>query len=279
MSEMASSITGGFLDFLAELGGFTLFLQKILRTFFKTRGNGRAIIQQVAYVSYRSLGTIAFAGIFVGAILVLQFNLILRQYDAESLLGGLNTSTVIRQVGPLIISFLLAGKIGAFTAAELGTMRVTEQIDAIECLGTNPIQYLIVPRFFGIVISSLILLAIGMMISIVGSVVVASTLCGINPLQYVQSIPRFVTGWSIAGGMIQAVLYGAIVGAVSCYHGYSAKGGARGVGRAVTLAAVYTNFYIVIANFVSSELLSWLGDIIPYAWHYALQIFSGSFAR
>lgn len=257
-----------FLSFLEELGGFTLFLGKIIRTFLKTRGNARLITHQIAYVSYRSLGTIMFAGVFVGAILVLQFKLILGQYDAESLLGGLNTSTVIRQVGPLIISFLLAGKIGAFTAAELGTMRVTEQIDAIECLGTNSIQYLIVPRFMGIVISSVFLLVIGMMISIVGSIFVAATLCGINPLQYIQSIPRFVTGWSVAGGMIQAVLYGAVVGAVSCYHGYTAKGGARGVGRAVTLAAVYTNFYIVVANFVSSELLTWLGDVGHYAWNY-----------
>lgn len=255
-----------FLSFLSELGGVTLFLGRILRTLVHTRGNGRAILQQVAYVSYRSLGTIAFSGIFVGAILVLQFNLMLAQYDAQSLLGGLNTSTVIRQVGPLIISFLLAGKIGAFTAAELGTMRVTEQIDAIECLGTNPFQYLIIPRFMGIVISSLILLIIGMMVSVIGSVFVAATLCGINPYEYFQTIPRFVTAWSIAGGMIQAILYGVIVGAVACYHGYTAKGGARGVGRAVTLAAVYTNFYIVIANFVSSEILNWLGDVGHYAW-------------
>lgn len=258
----------GFISFLTELGGVTLFFGKIVRTLLHTRGNGRAIVQQVAYVSYRSLGTIAFAGVFVGAILVLQFNLMLGQYDAQSLLGGLNTSTVIRQVGPLIISFLLAGKIGAFTAAELGTMRVTEQIDAIECLGTNPLQYLIVPRFMGIVISSLILLVIGMMISVVGSVAVAATLCGVNPLQYIQSIPRFVTAWSLVGGMIQAVLYGMIVGAVACYHGYNTKGGARGVGRAVTLAAIYTNFYIVVANFTSNELLAWVGDLGHDAWGY-----------
>lgn len=142
----------GFIAFITELGGVSLFLTKIFKTFAKTRGNTQAILEQIAYVSYRSMSTVAFAGFFVGAILVLQFNLILSQYDAQTLLGGLNTSAVIRQVGPLIISFLLAGKIGAYTAAELGTMRVTEQIDAIECLGTNPFQYLVVPRFVGIVV-------------------------------------------------------------------------------------------------------------------------------
>src|SRR4029077_12204370 len=124
--------------------------------------------------SWRSLLTVMFSGVFVGAIMVVQFSMMLGKYDALSFLGGLNTSALVREVGPLIISFLLAGKIGAFTAAELGTMRVTEQIDAIECLGTNPIQYLIVPRFVGIVISSVILLLIGLLISIGGAMLVAN---------------------------------------------------------------------------------------------------------
>src|SRR4051794_19333473 len=169
---------------LHDLGAITLFVRNVFRTLFKTRGNFQPIMQQVASISIRSLPTVAFAGVFVGAILVLQFNMMLAQYDAQSFLGGLNTSTVVREVGPLIISFLLAGKIGAYTAAELGTMRVTEQIDAIECLGTNPIQYLIVPRFVGIVISSLILLVIGLLVSIVGAMFVAQILCGINFLQF-----------------------------------------------------------------------------------------------
>ncbi|MGZ3699422.1 MAG: MlaE family ABC transporter permease, partial [Bdellovibrionota bacterium] len=235
-------------------GGFGLFFTKVLRTAFTTQGNLSAIIEQVAYVSIRSLPTIAFAGVFVGAILVLQFNLILAQYDAQSLLGGLNTSAVVREVGPLIISFLLAGKVGAFTAAELGTMRVTEQIDAIQCLGTNPIQYLVVPRFLGIVISSVLLLGLGLMISVGGAMVVASLLCGINIMEFATSIPRFTTMWSLSGGLFKSFVYGIIVAGVACYKGYTASGGARGVGRAVTMAAVYTNLYIVMADYVTSSV-------------------------
>jgi phospholipid/cholesterol/gamma-HCH transport system permease protein len=99
------------------------------------------------------------------------------------------------------------------------------------------------------------------MISVVGSIVVASTFCGINPLQYVGSISHFVGFWSIAGATIQAVIYGIIVGGVACFYGYNASGGAKGVGRAVTLAAIYTNFYIVVANFLSNEILTWLGEV------------------
>ena len=256
-----SVLTAALADFFKELGGIALFMGHITRTFMRTRGNMRPILGQIAYVSIRSLSTVAFAGVFVGAIIVLQFNLILERYDAQVFLGGLNTSSVVREIGPLIISFLLAGKIGAFTAAELGTMRVTEQIDAIECLGTNPVQYLIVPRFIGIVAASMLLLSIGLMISIAGSLAVANLAGGINPLQYISSIPRFVDFSTFLGGMLKAFVYGSIVASVSCYKGYTASGGARGVGKAVTQAAVYTNFYIVIAQFLTSNLLEYLSTL------------------
>jgi phospholipid/cholesterol/gamma-HCH transport system permease protein len=249
----------GITFFLHELGGFGIFFSEVLKTSLRTRGNSSAIFSQIAYVSIRSLPTVAFAGIFVGAILVLQFNLILTEYDAQSFLGGLNTSAVVREVGPLIISFLLAGKIGAFTAAELGTMRVTEQIDAVQCLGTNPIQYLIVPRFLGIVASSLLLLLLGLLISIGGSMVVASTFCGINFLQFASSVPKFTSLSSIFGGVFKSLVYGIIVAGVSCYKGFTASGGARGVGRAVTQAAVFTNLYIVMADYFTSSI--WDGFI------------------
>lgn len=254
-------IRNAAVAFMHELGGIWLFFVGVNRTFFATRGNLKPILGQIAYVSVRSLPTVLFAGIFVGAILVLQFNLILARYDAQTFLGGLNTSAVVREVGPLIISFLLAGKIGAFTAAELGTMRVTEQIDAIECLGTNPIQYLVVPRFMGIVVSSVILLVIGLMISVVGAMAVASLACGLNYLEFASSIPAFTGGWTVFGGVTKSLVYGTIVAGVSCYKGYTATGGARGVGRAVTMAAVYTNLYIVIADFLTSGILDAVASV------------------
>jgi phospholipid/cholesterol/gamma-HCH transport system permease protein len=265
MTQLGRAARDGFIHLLHEIGSIAIFYGQVLRTWLTTEGNFKPIMEQVAYVSIRSLPTVAFAGVFVGAILVLQFNQILAQYDAQSFLGGLNTSSVVREVGPLIISFLLAGKIGAYTAAELGTMRVTEQIDAIECLGTNPIQYLIVPRFIGIVVSSLILLCIGLLVSIAGSMVVAWALCGINMLQFATSVPRFTDGWTILGGMFKSLVYGVIVAGVACHRGYTASGGARGVGKAVTLAAVYTNLYIVIANFVTSHVMHFFGSLFG-AW-------------
>ena len=246
---------------LEELGGITLFYFYLIRTFFRTSGNTGRIIEQIAQVSFRSISIVCIAGAFVGAILVLQFNQMLLQYDAQSILGGLNTSACIREVGPLIISFLLAGKIGAFTTAELGTMRVTEQIDAVECLGTDSLQYLVLPRFIAIIFSSLILLILGLVVSLVGAMAVADLLCGVNPLQFISSIPRFAGLWMFAGGMFRSFVFGTLVAGVSCYKGYTASGGARGVGRAVTLAAVYTNLYIVIANTLAGYFLDGVHEV------------------
>jgi phospholipid/cholesterol/gamma-HCH transport system permease protein len=245
-----------------EFGGAWIFFNQVLRTFRRTRGHKDAIIQQIAEVSLRTLSTVIFAGVFVGAILVLQFDVMLRRFDAQALLGGLNTSATIREIGPLIISFLLAGKIGAYTTAELANMRVTEQIDAIESLGTNPIQYLIIPRFFAIILSSVVLLAIGLSVSVIGAILVAQVFSDINLYQYISSIPRFAGAWTLFEGFARSLIFSTIVATISTFKGYTASGGARGVGRAVTQSAIYINVYIVLANFISSSLLEWLHDFL-----------------
>jgi phospholipid/cholesterol/gamma-HCH transport system permease protein len=250
------------LDVLHEFGGAWLFMGKVIRIYRRTSGYGKPIIAQVAEVSMRTMSTVIFAGVFVGAILVLQFDAMLRRFDAQALLGGLNTSATIREVGPLIISFLLAGKIGAYTTAELASMRVTEQIDAVESLGTDPIQYLIIPRFFGIVLSSVILLSIGLFVSIAGAVLVAQAFSGMNIYQYIASIPRFAGAWTLFEGLVRSTLFSTIVATISTFKGYTASGGARGVGKAVTQSAIYINIYIVLANFISTSLLEWIHDFV-----------------
>jgi len=249
------------VNLLSELGGGWLFFWRVIRTYRKTSGYREAIMEQIAEVSTRTIGTVIFAGLFVGAILVLQFDIMLRRFDAQTLLGGLNTSATIREIGPMIISFLLAGKIGAYTTAELANMRVTEQIDAVESLGVSPIQYLIIPRFIAIVLSSVVLLAIGLSVSVLGSIFVAQSFSGMNMYLYISSIPRFAGAWTLFEGLVRSIIFSTIVATISTYKGYTASGGARGVGRAVTQSAIYINVYIVIANFISSSLLEWIHDL------------------
>ncbi|MBI2606185.1 MAG: ABC transporter permease [Deltaproteobacteria bacterium] len=244
------------VTFLHELGGLWLFFRDIARLSARNQKALRPLVmEQISQVAYRSMGTILFSGFFVGAILVIQFYLMLSKYDATSLLGGLSASATIREIGPLIISFLLAGKIGAYTAAEIGTMKVTEQIDAIRCLGTNPMEYLVVPRFLAIVVSSALLLFFGLLVGILGSVLVADSLYSVNALQFLESIPRFAGLWTLFGGLFKSLVYGTIVAAVSTFKGYTASGGAKGVGIAVTQCAVYTNLLITLANSFTSMML------------------------
>ena len=268
-----SSFTDAIQNLLHEFGGACLFFKRILKTFKQTHGYKDAIIQQIAEVSTRTISTVIFAGLFVGAILVIQFDVMLKRFDAEALLGGLNTSATIREVGPLIISFLLAGKVGAFTTAELANMRVTEQIDAIESLGTNSVQYLIVPRFFAIVLSSIVLLAIGLSVSVIGAVLVTQSFSDMNLYQYIASIPRFVGPWTLFEGLVRSTIFSTIVATISTYKGFTASGGARGVGKAVTQSAIYINVYIVLANFISSSLLEWIHDLLYWVASFVERIF------
>src|SRR5690606_26838333 len=137
------------------------------------------------------------AGFFVGAIMTIQFTMQVKEFGALGFLGGLATSGTIREVGPLLIAFMLSGKVGAFTSAELGTMRVTEQIDAIRCLGANPLLEIVIPRFLGIVVSSFFLLATGLIMSIGGGLLLGIVFSGISPEEYVRHIPNIVTWASI----------------------------------------------------------------------------------
>jgi phospholipid/cholesterol/gamma-HCH transport system permease protein len=123
-------------------------------------------------------------------------------------------------------------------------------------------QYLVVPRLIGIIFSSIILMIIGLIVSIAGSMLVASYLCQVNFLEFASSIPKFTSVWTVVGGLIKSTVYGTIVATVSCHKGFTASGGARGVGQAVTGAALYTNLYILIANFVTSHLLNFSHELI-----------------
>lgn len=254
-----------FLNFFHHIGAFALFSREVRKTCAcNLKRCAPFIIEQIAEVGTRSIATVCFAGFFVGAILVIQFYMMLAKYDAIMFLGGLNTSACVREVGPLIISFLLAGKIGAFTAAELGTMRVTEQIDAVSCLGKNPIEYLVVPRYVAIVVCSLLLLMFGLVIGVGGSLLVACWGFNMNVLQYLQSVPRFTDGFTVFSGLFKSFVYGSIVATVCTYKGFYATGGAKGVGKAVTEAAVYTNLLIVLTNSLTSVILEGGYSLVVY---------------
>ena len=213
------------------------------------------VLKQLNKITWQALPTTLSAGLFVGAILALQFGAQLEPFGAESVLGGLNTSGTLREVGPVLIAFMLAGRVGAFTAAELGSMRATEQIDALKSLGINTMAYLVVPRFFAVLFASSLLLIFGLVVSILGGLGAAFFAFGINSQQYFSAVPRFATGDAVAIAFVKSVIFGFLMAAIACKHGYSAKGGSAGVGEAVRRTALWSMVAIVSADFVMGLIL------------------------
>ena len=242
------------LNLTTEVGAMLIFLREVISTALHYPSSRKLVFEQIWRVSMQSMSTTALAGFFVGAIMSVQFAMQMNEFGAIGFLGGLATSGTVREIGPLLIAFLLSGKIGAFTSAELGTMRVTEQIDAIRCLGANPIQEIIVPRFIAIVVACFFLLGAGLIMSIFGGALLGYLFAGVNYENYIRHIPTIVTLPSILSGTFKSFVFALVLGTICTYKGYTATGGAKGVGRAVVNTAVMTMMSIVVADWLTSTL-------------------------
>ncbi len=238
---------------IASIGDCLLFGARAVRAM----GKGisvHGVLEQMYTVGVRSLSTTVATGLFVGAIMAIQINLQLKDFGAQSFLGGLTTSVTLRNVGPVLIAFILSGKVGAYASAELGTMQVTDQINAIRCLGADPIRYLIVPRLLAVVFSSFLLLVVGLMVSLGGALALSHFLLGVNYLNFLANVPQIVSWSSVAMGVVKSFIYGGLIGLIACYRGYTATGGAAGVGEAVKKTAVATLISIIIMDYS----ISWI---------------------
>lgn len=247
MTKAASSL-------LTDIGGCVLFFKDIMRTLIRKPCRRVDFFDQVWKVTVQSVSTTGMAGFFVGAIMTVQFALQMKEFGALGFLGGLATSATVREVGPLLIAFMLSGKVGAFTSAELGTMRVTEQIDAIRCLGADPLQEMILPRFLGIVVSSFFLLTLGLIMSIFGGMIMGAAFAGVNFEEYLRHIPTIVTLPSVLNGIVKCFVFALVLATICTYKGFTATGGAKGVGQAVVKTAVSTMVCIVIFDWLTSFL-------------------------
>jgi phospholipid/cholesterol/gamma-HCH transport system permease protein len=243
-------------------GKATLFLIKMIQTLFKKGVRPQDVFEQTWKVITQSYLTITTAGFFVGAVMTLQFALQLAEFSALGYLGGLATSGAVRELGPLLIAFMLSGKVGAYTAAELSTMKVTEQMDAIRCLGADPFREIILPRFLGILFASLFLLVMGVVMSILGGMLMSYLFSGVTAEEFLRHIPTIVKWYSIVSGVTKVVFFSLGLGWISTYFGFNATGGAKGVGKAVINTAVTTMVIIVIIDWITTFLTNTIFKIL-----------------
>ncbi|MEQ1523424.1 MAG: ABC transporter permease [Aestuariivirga sp.] len=243
------------LALLAEIGRVSLFLKDAVVQGLTPTYYLRQIIEQMWRIGYNSLPVVGLTAFFTGGALALQIYQGSTPGTASTLVPNIVALGITRELGPVLAGLMVAGRVGASIAAELGTMRVTEQIDALVTLSTNAFKYLVGPRLVAAVITLPILVAIGDTIGIMGGYIVGTRSLGLNSYAYLKTTADFLSLDDVTSGLIKAAFFGLIIAVMGCYHGFNSKGGAQGVGRATTNAVVSASILILAANFVLTNLL------------------------
>ena len=243
---------------LLELQETTLLAARAARGLFKRPRYISEIITQMDLIGVGSLTIVLLTGFFTGGVLTLQTFPTLAFYGAQSQTGRLVAISLVRELGPVLTALMVTGRVGSAIAAELGSMTVSQQIDAMRALGTDPVRKLVGPRLVALLVSLPLLTVIADVVGIGGGGVVATGLYGLTMDQYLTSVREGITSDDIIGGVIKPLCFGVIIAAIACYKGLSTEGGTVGVGRATTRAVVLASIVVIITDFFLSRGLQYL---------------------
>lgn len=255
MTTLLANIGRVFLDFLASTGRVTLFLYQALSQGIRPPYYAYQILRQVWEIGYLSLPVVGLTALFTGMVLALQSYTGFSRFNAENVIANVVVLSMTRELGPVLAGLMVSGRIGAAMAAEIGTMRVTEQIDALTTLSTNPQKYLIAPRLFAGVTMLPLLVLVADSIGVFGGYLVSVYRLGFNPAVYLKQTFDFMEVQDVTSGLIKAAFFGFIIALMGCYHGFNSRGGAQGVGKATTYAVVSSSILILITNYLLTSLL------------------------
>lgn len=242
------------IDLTRQLGALSIFIFQALLGIFLRPFYFNLIGRQLVTIGYFSLPVVAMTAFFSGAVLALQSYTGFSRFSAESSIATVVVLSITRELGPVLAGLMVAGRVGASIAAEIGTMRVTEQIDALFTLSTDPVKYLVVPRILAAVITLPCLVLIGDVIGVMGGYLVSVHKLGFNSAAYLTNTAKYLESMDVISGLVKAAIFGFIIAAMSCYHGYYSDKGAKGVGAATTSAVVSSSILILISNYVVTEL-------------------------
>ncbi|WP_026989067.1 MlaE family ABC transporter permease [Fodinicurvata sediminis] len=243
-----------FLSFLQVTGRLVIFSGRALSHCVRPPFYPRLIARQMIEIGYYSLPVVGLTAIFTGMVLALQSYTGFARFSAESAIPNVVVVSITRELGPVLAGLMVAGRIGAAIAAEIGTMRVTEQIDALKTLATNPFKYLIAPRLIAGMTMLPVLVLIADIIGVFGGYLVSIYSLGFNPSNYINNTMDFLHAQDVISGLVKAAVFGMLVTLMGCYHGYHSRGGAQGVGRATTNAVVSASILILCANYIVTGL-------------------------
>jgi phospholipid/cholesterol/gamma-HCH transport system permease protein len=242
-----------FLNFLAVTGRLVLFAGTALGHLVRPPYYPALMLRQMIDIGYYSLPVVGLTAVFTGMVLALQTYTGFSRFAAESAIPNVVVLSMTRELGPVIAGLMVAGRIGAAIAAEIGTMRVTDQIDALITLSTNPYKYLVAPRLLAGLVTLPLLVLVADVIGVFGGFLVSSYKLDFNPASYISRTADFLQTGDVIAGLVKAAAFGFIVALMGCYNGYHSKGGAQGVGAATTYAVVSSSILILVFDYVLTE--------------------------
>ena len=243
------------LSLLGEIGRLSVFIWHSVSHILRPPFFWRLTFQQMMRIGYYSLPVVALTAFFTGGALALQIYYGGNAFNSEAIVATIVALGITRELGPVLGGLMVAGRVSAAIAAELGTMRVTEQIDALTTLSTNPYKYLVVPRVVAAVITLPLLVLVADIIGVMGGFVVGTGSFDFNPGVYIKNTVDFLDADDVTSGLIKAAVFGFIIAIMGCFHGFNSKGGAQGVGRATTNAVVTASILILATNYIMTSLL------------------------
>ena len=242
------------LHFLASVGRLGIFAFRAIIASLTFPFYGRQFFKQLVDIGYNSLPVVGLTALFTGMVLALQSYTGFSRFSAEGAVATVVVLSITRELAPVLAGLMVAGRVGAAMAAEIGTMRVTEQIDALTTLSTNPIKYLVTPRLIAGLIMLPALVFVADIIGIFGGYIVSIYKLGFNSGNYLHQTVKYLEMRDIVLGLVKAGTFGFIISLMGCYHGYTSKGGAQGVGLATTRAVVSASMLILITNYFLTVL-------------------------
>jgi phospholipid/cholesterol/gamma-HCH transport system permease protein len=257
MSGFLASIGAVFLGFLAATGRLALFTAQALAGAFSPPFYPRLILRQILYMGYFSLPVVGLTAIFTGMVLALQSYTGFSRFAAEGAVATVVVLSMTRELGPVIAGLMVAGRVGAAMAAEIGTMRVTDQIDALATLSTDPLRYLVLPRLVAGLVTLPLLVLIADVIGVFGGFLVGTATLGFNPSGYLDQTQQHLETRDVVSGLIKAGVFGFTVALMGCYNGYQSRGGAEGVGQATTYAVVSASILILVSDYILTSVFFW----------------------
>jgi phospholipid/cholesterol/gamma-HCH transport system permease protein len=251
IAGIGEKLIGGVM----ELGGISIFIYRTMLWLFTRLPRRETLLPNFFQIGVQSLPVVALTGTFIGMVLVVQTFVQFRMMNMETRLGAVINMSLVRELGPVLAATMLAGRVGSAMAAELGTMRVTEQIDALSSMGANPIHYLVVPRFLACLLLIPALTIMADFMGAAGAYAYAVGLLGIDSHHYLENSQRFVGHFDLFAGVFKSLFFGAAISLVACHRGFNCDPGAEGVGRAATKAFVTSFVIIMLLNLLLGIVL------------------------